>query len=193
MTDHAYGATRRCYLTPPRRDPARITGWPFRDHLPYQCGIARSQMKGRALALGFDAIEDDRTPRSGRIVCPGNCLCNCPSGRRSQATFLARNAHFKGISTDRIARNYGNRTPVFGFPSRRSRVRDPSSDWGEGWKRPETAYRLQTGHLRSWGRPRVGQRLQAVSSPGHGIRGPSVAHLPLPRPRDLSLRRRNCT
>jgi hypothetical protein len=35
----------------------------------------------------------------GRKLCPDNGPGNCHLGQRSRATFLTRNAYFKGIST----------------------------------------------------------------------------------------------
>ena len=99
------GARPRLRLQPPvpsdstqARPSARITGWPLRDHLPYQNGpVARSRMKG--LALGFGAIQMQLTGCFGRNVCPGNGAGNCHFGQRPRATFLARNAYSKGILT----------------------------------------------------------------------------------------------
>jgi hypothetical protein len=54
-------------------------------------------MKG--LALGFGAIHMQLTGCFGRNVCPGNGPGNRHIGQRSRATFLTRNAYFKGSST----------------------------------------------------------------------------------------------
>ncbi len=108
------------------RPSARITGLPLRDHFAYQNGpVARCRMKGLE-----EVIDCQRTPGSGRNVCPGNRATSCPRGQLFWATFLVRSPYFKGRLRTTTVRNYGNQTPVFGFPSRRSRVRGPSSALG---------------------------------------------------------------
>ena len=83
-------------------------------------------MKGRALGFGA-AIEKPHYTPTRTALRSGNGPGNCHSGQRSRATFLVRSALFTGLSGPAIARIYGNRTARLGFPSRRSRVRTPSS------------------------------------------------------------------
>ena len=106
------------------------------------------------------------TDRFGRNIEPGNCLGNRRSGQRSRTTFLVRSAANPALLSYRIARIYENQTPSSGFPSRRSRVRDPSSAWRKCREPPRQVRGDRRRHdaraIRDLPQPRGGQARKSV-------------------------------